>query len=423
MMYGTRKELNKKLKRAFGDNEKFALLVWTRETIAGAAEDMTEQEAESILEQIGSTGGGDHAEEGISFATVLELLAGLRSAPAGQGAAATPPGDFITQVAGTRHEFNKLAAWEAGMVLKRGDTYQDVVAVDYNGSLVTVRNENDRIAMVSPRELLTDDVELFKRSEKILAAGAVVRFTVTDRNRGQAANQKFTVEKVTDSGDIVLQGADGKKTINPVQVRAEQHLDYAWAITGYGAQGASEGAVLALEGTEGSRQAMAHKRAFYISLSRAKQHVQVYTDGTEKWVKSIKRTEYDLKTAHDALSPQTERKQAKVIWAMGQPVGKTAIGRAWSRHEAMGEHNLIAKVIPATRRFPDPSLALPLYDNNGRSAGLALVSLVASDTGRLMRGDVRMVATQGATGAVMQRSRSGNTHVVRTADEAFKAVR
>jgi hypothetical protein len=99
MMYGTRKELNKKLKRAFGDNEKFALLIWTRETIAGAAEDMTEQEAESILEQIGSTGGGDHAEEGISFATVLELLAGLRSAPAGEGAAATPPGDFITQVA------------------------------------------------------------------------------------------------------------------------------------------------------------------------------------------------------------------------------------------------------------------------------------------------------------------------------------
>ncbi|WP_411202381.1 conjugative transfer relaxase/helicase TraI domain-containing protein [Kosakonia cowanii] len=130
-----------------------------------------------------------------------------------------------------------------------------------------------------------------------------------------------------------------------------------------------------------------------------------------------------LTRSHDALSPQTERKQAKVIWAMGQPVGKTAIGRAWSRHEAMGEHNLTARVIPATRRFPEPSLALPLYDNNGRSAGLALVSLVASDTGRLMRGDVRMVATQGATGAVMQRSRSGNTHVVRTADEAFKAVR
>jgi len=69
---------------------------------------MTEQEAESILEQIGSTGGGDHAEEGISFATVLELLAGLRSAPAGQGAAATPPGDFITQVAGIEEALYEL---------------------------------------------------------------------------------------------------------------------------------------------------------------------------------------------------------------------------------------------------------------------------------------------------------------------------
>lgn len=82
MLYGTRKELNKKLKRAFGDTEKFALLVWTRETIMGAAQDMTDQEADHLLAEIGRTGSGDHAEEGISFGTVLELLAGLRAAPA-----------------------------------------------------------------------------------------------------------------------------------------------------------------------------------------------------------------------------------------------------------------------------------------------------------------------------------------------------
>ncbi|AFE61350.1 conjugative transfer relaxase protein TraI (plasmid) [Rahnella aquatilis HX2] len=49
-----------------------------------------------------------------------------------------------------------------------------------------------------------------------------------------------------------------------------------------------------------------------------------------------------------------------------------------------------------------------MYDNNGKSAGLAMVSLVNGDNGRLARGDMRMVATQGATGAVIQRSRSGN---------------
>ncbi|WP_081653669.1 TraV family lipoprotein, partial [Phytobacter massiliensis] len=45
-------------------------------------------------------------------------------------------------------------------------------------------------------------------------------------------------------------------------VRAEQHIDYAWAVTGYGSQGASSDYVISLEGTEGGRQYMATKRAF-----------------------------------------------------------------------------------------------------------------------------------------------------------------
>ncbi|MDN2488169.1 conjugative relaxase [Kosakonia sacchari] len=329
----------------------------------------------------------------------------------------------LEKIQHTRHEFNKLQAWQPGMVVKRGDVYQDVVAVDKNGSLISVKNESGRLAWFSPRELLTGDVELFNRSERELSAGTVVRFTATDRNRGQNANQKFTVEQVRPDGEVVLKGRDGQKTINPSDIRAEQHIDYAWAITGYGSQGAGEDAVISLEGTQGGRAYMATRRAFYISVSRAKKHVQVYTDGLEKWVAAIKRQEFDFKTAHDALSPETERRQAKVIWSMGQPVGKTAIGRAWAKHEALGSHSLTARVIPSTKRFPEPALALPLYDNNGKSAGLALVSLVNGDNGRLARGDMRMVATQGATGAVVQRSRSGNTHVVSTIDAALKAVR
>ena len=113
MLYGTRKELNRKLKRAFGDTEKFALLVWSRETIQGAAEDMTEQEADHILAEIGRTGGGDHAEEGISFGTVLELLAALRATPAMISVSA----DQLAQVSRwAEHCLNEedAAAWNAG---------------------------------------------------------------------------------------------------------------------------------------------------------------------------------------------------------------------------------------------------------------------------------------------------------------------
>ena len=89
----------------------------------------------------------------------------------------------------------------------------------------------------------------------------------------------------------------------------------------------------------------------------------------------------------------------------------------------MGEASLTAKIIPATRRFPEPALALPVYDNNGKSAGLALVSLVSSPEGRLTQGDTRMVMTERAQGAVLQRSRSGNTIVVSDLPAALDAVR
>ncbi|HCR4046004.1 TPA: DUF1380 family protein [Citrobacter freundii] len=77
MMYGTRKELNKKLKRMFGNDEHVALLVWTKQDVMAQVENMTESEAAAILQEIGSVTG--HTEEGISFRTVREMYAGLRA--------------------------------------------------------------------------------------------------------------------------------------------------------------------------------------------------------------------------------------------------------------------------------------------------------------------------------------------------------
>lgn len=79
MMYGTRKELNKKLKRMFGEGERIALLIWTRQDVLAQIADMTEPEADAILQEIGQVGTGDHAEEGISTGTVKEIYAEIRA--------------------------------------------------------------------------------------------------------------------------------------------------------------------------------------------------------------------------------------------------------------------------------------------------------------------------------------------------------
>lgn len=77
MMYGTRKELNRKLKRMFGNEEKIALLVWTKQDVMPQVEGMTESEADAILREIGRAGTGDHTEDGVSYRTVQALYAGI----------------------------------------------------------------------------------------------------------------------------------------------------------------------------------------------------------------------------------------------------------------------------------------------------------------------------------------------------------
>lgn len=112
------------------------------------------------------------------------------------------------------------------------------------------------------------------------------------------------------------------------------------------------------------------------------------------------------------ISPPLRKNDDAKAWEEGQTYEKTLV--ALSRAVVNGQ-------VPDDYR--EPALALPVYDNNGRSAGLALVSLVASPEGRMTQGETRMVMTERARGAVLQRSQSGNTIVASDLTAALDAVR
>ena len=210
--------------------------------------------------------------------------------------------------------------------------------------------------------------------------------------------------------------------ISPGDTLADRHIDYAWAVTGHGAQGASSRFVIALESATGRRGMSSGMRAFYISLSRAKEHVQVYSDNVKLWKEALIREEKGFKTAHDALSPEIERKQARAIWSMGQPLAKTAIGRAFLNSNALRGGPVTARIIPPTRKYPEPHLALPAYDGNGKAAGLTLIPL-RHEKGTLNPGQPRQLATDSAQAALLQKSRNGETVIVSDLAQGLKAAR
>ncbi|WP_324022105.1 conjugative relaxase (plasmid) [Pantoea sp. JZ29] len=328
----------------------------------------------------------------------------------------------LSRITGGRHDFNRTSAWNAGEVVKVNDSYLTVTAVDSGINRIVLRDEGGRTQFYSPAELNVTEIEVFERQHIELRVGDSVRMNKTQKAAGHVAHEQYRVEALRENGEVVLKNAAGEKVIEPGTVTADQHLDYAWAVTGYGAQGASADFVIALEGTEGARQRMSGMRAFYISLSRAVDHVQIYTDGLSDWLGTLHDRDREPETAHDALDPQPERAQARLIWGMGKSLSKTAIGRTFLREQGLKHSPVTARIIPPTKKYPEPHIALPVFDGNGKTAGVSLYSLQA-ESGRIRTGEGRTLTTGDAQAAVLRRSRNGETLVVTSLDQGLEAAR
>ncbi|MBB7022101.1 conjugative transfer relaxase/helicase TraI, partial [Escherichia coli] len=189
------------------------------------------------------------------------------------------------------------------------------------------------------------------------------------------------------SGDSVTL-SDGQQTrvIRPGQERAEQHIDLAYAITAHGAQGASETFAIALEGTEGNRKQMAGFESAYVALSRMKQHVQVYTDNRQGWTDAINNA-VQKGTAHDVFEPKPDREvmNAERLFSTARELRDVAAGRAVLRQAGLAGGDSPARFIAPGRKYPQPYVALPAFDRNGKSAGIWLNPLT-SDDGNGLRG-------------------------------------
>ncbi|WP_336794880.1 MobF family relaxase [Pantoea anthophila] len=328
----------------------------------------------------------------------------------------------LDRINGGRHDFNRIDDWEAGQVVMANQRYLHVTGVDPANGNVTLKDEAGRTQYWSPQELNATEIEVFETRSIELRTGDSVRLSKTQKQAGHAAHEQYRVEELRDNGEIVLRNAGGVKVIDPAATLADQHVDYSWAVTGYGAQGASARYSLALEGVEGAREQMSGARAFYINVSRAKDHVQIFTDDKAGWTKTLRTGKEGPATAHDALTPEPERDRARRIWAMGQPASKTAMGRAFLRSNGLRGSPVTARIIPPTRKFPEPHLALPVYDGNGKAAGLTMVPL-RHDKGALLAGQNRQLVTGGAQAAMLQKSRSGEVVLVSDLTQGLAAAR
>lgn len=309
-----------------------------------------------------------------------------------------------------------------GAVAMMNERYWTVAEVDMQDAVVTLRNADGESVLISPQQNTAQDISLFTPRDLTISQGDRVRFTRSDTDRGYVANSLWEVAGFTDEGAIRFRQGEQEKIVDPQAMTEDRHIDLAYALTVYGVQGASERFAIALTGTEGGRKRMASLESTYVTLSRAKEHVQVYTDNLAGWRADARHSNAG-QTAHDLLHQKSDHESdtGNRLLATASRLDKTALGRRVLAENGL-EGETMARFIAAGKKYPTPYVALPAWTRHGKEAGALLTEIRIEDDGmRVVLSDESWLrGGEDAQFAGLQASRNGQTLI---ADDAQTALR
>ena len=309
-----------------------------------------------------------------------------------------------------------------GAVAMMNERYWTVAEVDTQDAVVTLRNADGESVLISPQQNTAQDISLFTHRSLTISQGDRVRFTRSDTDRGYVANSLWEVAGFTDEGAIRFRQGDEEKIVDPQAMTEDRHIDLAYALTVYGVQGASERFAIALTGSEGGRGRMASMESLYVTLSRAKEHVQVYTDNQARWQQLVQQSDAG-KTAHDLLHQESDRDAAtgNRLLATASRLDKTALGRRVLAENGL-EGETMARFIAAGKKYPTPYVALPAWTRHGQEAGALLTEIRIEDDGMrvVLSDESRLRGSEDAQFAGLQASRNGQTLIADSAEAALQ---
>ncbi|EOJ9367292.1 conjugative transfer relaxase/helicase TraI domain-containing protein, partial [Shigella sonnei] len=164
----------------------------------------------------------------------------------------------------------------------------------------------------------------------------------------------------------------------------------------------------------------------YVALSRMKQHVQVYTDNRQGWTDAINNA-VQKGTAHDVFEPKPDREvmNAERLFSTARELRDVAAGRAVLRQAGLAGGDSPARFIAPGRKYPQPYVALPAFDRNGKSAGIWLNPLTTDDGNGLrgFSGEGRVKGSGDAQFVALQGSRNGESLLADNMQDGVRIAR
>ncbi len=180
----------------------------------------------------------------------------------------------------TANQARSILGYEAGdlvlaetdypsLGLKRGETA--TVAQRLDSAVLLKRGDG---ACVAWQPALASKLSAYVPAKRLLAVGDLVRVTANDRAHGLINGDLARVDAIDPEGQaLTLALQDGKKVA--LDGRQPLVLDYGYCTTVYASQGQTCDRVM-IEAD--AHSLTANENTFYVAISRARHHAEIYTD-------------------------------------------------------------------------------------------------------------------------------------------------
>lgn len=185
-------------------------------------------------------------------------------------------------------------------------SYTTVQQVDRTQNRLTVRADDGTEQTYAPARLKS--VEVFRAESRAFVEGERIQFRAPQKEQ-QIANGAFgrIAHLDRESGNVTIQLDSGASF--SARLQSLRHIEYGYATTSHSSQGATVDRVLVNVDTERSAE-LVNQQQFYVSISRARYDVQVFTNDGEKLSQVVSRIQQKA-TAVDAVRETTQAKQER----------------------------------------------------------------------------------------------------------------
>jgi ATP-dependent exoDNAse (exonuclease V) alpha subunit len=169
------------------------------------------------------------------------------------------------------------------MGIEKG-AYAEIERADSDAGRLSVVLNGGRRLDYSPKRL--SGVEVFRAEQRQFAAGERIQFRAPERTL-KFANGEFATIVAIDERTARIRTEDGR--VVEAQANCLRHIDYGYASTSHSSQGATVDRVIVNIDTMRSVELL-NRKQFYVSISRARHGISVYTDDRERLRQVVNRS-------------------------------------------------------------------------------------------------------------------------------------